>query len=285
MIRLDSSTLSNQNLSAPLLSHTYTVTVDGDLVVSIFLAQIAGNGDYSAYLTIQRQGVGDAFQTDPVIRSVAAGVTSVPLLIKNVPPVKTDDIIKVYVVGLPADTTTPDVITEIWEESLTLTETIVVSTEAYYGSATEVAALAQIWTREGSWVNASPGVDATIPSLSQVAAWLVTVSAMIDLALVGAGFTTPVVVSTVLSAAGMFVSILVADLCHAANSSGRFYTSKVLERGGATIIWDEILKWVELYADGFESAGVPRSATPNLAYIGYRSSDLEERIFGIWDSQ
>jgi len=159
----------------------------------------------------------------------------------------------------------------------------------YYGTATQVAYLARTWTRDGAWYNTVPAsgelpeISGTNPSLSQVVNWLALLSSTVDMALAAKGFTVPITVTKALGPIELLVTSLVADLCHAANSSGRLYTKQVLERGGAVTIYREITSWVDSYADGIEALGALRAAISNISSIGYRSTDLEERLFGIWD--
>jgi hypothetical protein len=117
--QIDTSTLSNQNLSSALLVHTFTNTERVRKVfVEVDLDQIAGNGDYTVHATIQRAGAGSAFRVTPVSTgAVASGVTSASFV--SIPIVlNATDVLKVYVTGLAGDTTTPDVITRVWEEGV-----------------------------------------------------------------------------------------------------------------------------------------------------------------------
>lgn len=162
-------------------------------------------------------------------------------------------------------------------------------TTEYYGTAAQVAHLARTWTRDGVWYNTIPAsgelpeIPGTNPSLTQVTNWLAAISSTVNVALAAKGFTVPITESDALGALGLLVTTMVSDLCHAANSSGRLYTKQVLERGGASVVYGEIISWVEAFADGLEMMGASRSAVPNTAFIGFRSSDLEERIFGVWN--
>ena len=116
MNRLAVSTLSNQSLVAALLCHTYTADADRALFVRLFADQVAGNGNYVAYVTIQRLGAGSAYRVVPITTAaVASGVTAA-CLTTIVVPVKNTDVVSVYLTGLAGDTTTPDIITEIWED-------------------------------------------------------------------------------------------------------------------------------------------------------------------------
>lgn len=116
LAQIDTSTLSNQNISSALLAHTFTNTTRvRKIFVGVDLAQIAGNGDYSAYVTIQRAGAGNAYPSVLTTEAVPSGVTlhtfhSIALVLNAT------DVLKVYVVGLAGDTTTPDIATYVWEE-------------------------------------------------------------------------------------------------------------------------------------------------------------------------
>ena len=117
MRQLTSSSLSNQNLATALLAHTYTADSDRAIFFRVFLDQIAGNGDYTVYLTVQRLGVGSAYKSQVTTEAVASGVTAV--CFSTIPiPVKNTDVVKVYVLGLAGDTTTPDIVTEVWDDCL-----------------------------------------------------------------------------------------------------------------------------------------------------------------------
>jgi hypothetical protein len=117
MKQQETSTLSNQDISSALLAHTYTADADRELSVRVFADQVAGNGNYVAYVTVQRLGAGSSYRVIPVVTAAAAaGVTAVALVFDSV-PVKATDVLKVYIVGLVGDTATPDIITEIWDRS------------------------------------------------------------------------------------------------------------------------------------------------------------------------
>jgi len=65
---------------------------------------------------VQRLGTGLAFRAVPITTAaVASGVTAIMLTTITV-PIKDTDVQRVYVVGLAGDTTTPDIITQIWED-------------------------------------------------------------------------------------------------------------------------------------------------------------------------
>lgn len=115
--QIDTSTLSNQSLTTALLVHTFTNTTRARKVfVQVDLDQIAGNGNYTVYATIQRAGTGSAFRVIPITTAaVASGITSAAFQTAGF-PLNSTDVLKVYVTGLAGDTTTPDIVTRVWEE-------------------------------------------------------------------------------------------------------------------------------------------------------------------------
>lgn len=117
LTQLQSSTLSNQNISSALLLATFTNTTRlRKLFIDVFADQIAGNGDYVVYATRQRSGAGAAYEIGArTTVAVPSGVTS-----QMFPTIAltcgATDVIKIYLVGLAGDTTTPDTIVEVSEE-------------------------------------------------------------------------------------------------------------------------------------------------------------------------
>ena len=114
MNQLQTSTLSDQNIATALLVATYTATACRGLVISVSLDQIAGNGNYQAYITRQLAGAGAAYQSVITNEAVPSGVTnhlfnSMEIAVDNT------DVVKVYILGLAGDTTTPDIITRFYE--------------------------------------------------------------------------------------------------------------------------------------------------------------------------
>src|SRR5919109_1431589 len=128
-----------------------------------------------------------------------------------------------------------------------------------YGSASGVAAYARAWTDNGEFTDPDLSSDGTNPTLAQVETWLEAVSVMMDLALGSEGFTIPVVQESAILAIDEIVNTLVADLVHAANSSGRFFTERVLETGKSqmAILRADINAWVVANTDGLIAMGVP----------------------------
>lgn len=140
-----------------------------------------------------------------------------------------------------------------------------------YGSESDVAALSATWTINGAFTTA------TNPKLAQVTAWLTDVSDLMDLALAQHRFTIPI--STGLANYAKITNILsnvvvplVADLCHASNGSGRFFTQKAIEFGLSPmkVITKDINAWVEANADGLVALGLtltPAESESNQMFV------------------
>ena len=131
-----------------------------------------------------------------------------------------------------------------------------------YGSVTNVAALASTWTNNGAFTNGDIYSDGTIPSLLQVEAWLVQMSAVVDSAIANEGFITPLTNATAVADASAIVEGVVADLVHASHKSGRFYVKRALESGTSPIITirAELTQWVVDHAISFKTLGVPTAS-------------------------
>ena len=116
MRRLEVDILSNQDISSALLVGSYTADADRALFVRLFADQIAGGGDYIAYVKVQRLGSGTEFQAVNSTMTVESGITNA-VIHTVVIPVKNTDVVKVYLKGQAGDTTTPDIICEFWEDN------------------------------------------------------------------------------------------------------------------------------------------------------------------------
>lgn len=138
-----------------------------------------------------------------------------------------------------------------------------------YGAATDVAALTELYTSSGSYTTG------TIPTLAQVESWIDQVSAIMNAALAGSGFVVPLTQADSVLAVKSYVIQAAVDLCHAANSAGRFFTDQALQRGvnPMSAIRKEILDWVETFADGLDALGASRSSTTGAGEIGFRDAD------------
>lgn len=115
--QVDTSTLSGQNLNTALLVHTFTNTTRlRKLWVDVFLTGIAGNGDYTAYLTRQKAGAGVFYESLKTTKPVGVGITSIMFNTMAL-TINATDVVKVYVLGLAGDNTAAvGVITEVNEE-------------------------------------------------------------------------------------------------------------------------------------------------------------------------
>jgi hypothetical protein len=142
------------------------------------------------------------------------------------------------------------------------------TTPVIYGTVSDVAALARVWTDNGSFVDPTVYVTGTNPTLSQVDTWLEQVSAQVDLALANHQFIVPIdgTLTEVVNAISSVVIPLVADLCHAANSSGRFFTERAIERGTAPfkVVTNEINSWVETNQDGLAAMGLTQRESSSI---------------------
>ncbi len=114
---LQSSSLSNQNITSALLLATYTNTSRArKMYIRVALDQIAGNGNYVIYAKNQYAGAGSAYEqgartTVPVPSGVTAqGFPTIALM------VEATDVITVFAIGLAGDTTTPDSKVDFFEE-------------------------------------------------------------------------------------------------------------------------------------------------------------------------
>lgn len=137
-----------------------------------------------------------------------------------------------------------------------------------YGTAAGVAAYVGVYTVAGVFSTA------TKPTLANVESWIDQVSALLNTALAKRGFTIPMTQTTAVLSAASLVEQLVSDLAQAANSSGRFFSERFLERGVSNwaVIRNDISNWVEEYASGLEELGVSRGS-PSATEIGFRSTD------------
>lgn len=137
-----------------------------------------------------------------------------------------------------------------------------------YGTVEEVAALTRRYTTAGAYT------PTTNPGSYQVETWINQVSATVNILLAENGFSIPVAQADAKLALTAVVVEAVADLCHASNSAGRFFTDRALERGIAPmkVIRSEMAAWITEHAEGFEAIGVSRNVA-NVGGIGYRDTD------------
>lgn len=117
LTQLATNTTTNGNISSALLVATYTNTSRiRKVYATVACDQVAGNGSYTCYATVQRAGAGSAYQTTPITTAtVASGITSI--IFESIAiTLNATDVLKVYVLGLAGDTTTPDIIVDVNEE-------------------------------------------------------------------------------------------------------------------------------------------------------------------------
>ncbi len=139
-----------------------------------------------------------------------------------------------------------------------------------YGSVSGIASLVPRWAR------ATGGTfdTTTRPTLTDVAAWLEQVSAVMDIMLATEGFAIPITTpATVVATLDLFVNQEVASMCDGVNSSGRF--GPLPSKGGTfqrEIITGDIKKFIEDFAAGLALAGASRTLTTG-SQIGYRGTD------------
>lgn len=137
MRQLSTSTLNNQNISSYLLVHTYTADADRAIIARIHIDQVVGGGDYCAYATIQSAGAGSHYMEGGVTTftvpasQTAVGFPSIML------PVNDTDVVKLYVKGLAADTATPDIVTQIFEDAEGALSNASASTSVAYATLAE----------------------------------------------------------------------------------------------------------------------------------------------------
>ena len=115
---------------------------------------------------------------------------------------------------------------------------------------------------------------ATRPTLAQVEKFIDNASSTLNVMLAKAGFSIPIVQADAKAACAEIVIECVVDMCHAANSTGRFFTERALERGMNPMkaIREDIASWVEAQAPGLEALGASRSIS-QLDGIAFRGTD------------
>jgi hypothetical protein len=147
-----------------------------------------------------------------------------------------------------------------------------------YGTVQGVAAYVRVYTEDGVFSTN------TNPTANTVARWIDQVSDIMNLCLADKGFSTPIVQVDAVSSISMVVEQLVSDLVAAANSNGRFFSTRFTDSGLSitSMMRKDVCDWVEANANGLESSGVPRTAG-TLGHIGTRGVDnAGDEIFPIF---
>jgi hypothetical protein len=137
-----------------------------------------------------------------------------------------------------------------------------------YGTQQQVATMASTWTDDGEWG------EYTNPTLLEVEDWLDQVSAEFNIALGSHFFVFPVTTAGAPNAyktISRYVVGLVADLCNFKNSSGRFLTEKLVERGITPMhaIQKDMNAWIELNAEGLVADGVEQVVRTSIRKTAY----------------
>ena len=138
MERLQITTLAAQNITIPLLAATYTALSDREVLIQVYLSGVAGAGSYRACVTKQLGGVGTVHQGPTAALPVSAGVTTG--FIPGLPlPVKSADVVRVYVQGLAGDVAV-GVVTEVFDVTASAADVWAYASRTLTQSAASVAA-------------------------------------------------------------------------------------------------------------------------------------------------
>lgn len=137
-----------------------------------------------------------------------------------------------------------------------------------YGTQEQVATMASTWTDDGEWG------EYTNPTLLEVEDWLDQLSAEFNIALGSHFFVYPVDPTASPNAyktISKYVVALCADLCNFKNSSGRFFTEKLVERGITPMaaIQKDMNAWIELNAEGLVADGVQQIVRTSVRKTAY----------------
>ena len=106
---LETDSNANKDISSAVSVGAYTATGDVFVLPQILADQVAGNGDYVYYVTLQVAGAGSAYVIGPkTTHAAASGETAIGaqggmIFMRNA------DVLTVYIDGLAGDTATPDV--------------------------------------------------------------------------------------------------------------------------------------------------------------------------------
>ena len=136
-----------------------------------------------------------------------------------------------------------------------------------YGSPDDVAALVPRYTTSGVFDGSSR------PTLEQVERFIDRISGLTNTYLAEEGFTVPIAQTDSKMALDELVDQAVVELCHVANSAGRFFTDRRLKRQSPLrVIREEIAAWVAEHAAGIENLGAVRG-TSFAEQIAFRDTD------------
>lgn len=114
--RISTSSFTSQNLSSSTLVGTYTASADQELTVRLFAGKILGGSTYIAQLYLLPSGCSNYFPTVPYT-SASVDSSASRLSMLTIPfKMANGDAVRVYLTGACADTASPFVTTEIWEQ-------------------------------------------------------------------------------------------------------------------------------------------------------------------------
>ena len=138
-----------------------------------------------------------------------------------------------------------------------------------YGTSGGVANYVRQYTHAGAFDST------TLPTETAVNAWIGQVSAMVNTGLAAYGFSIPVTQPDAVLSITSTVEQLVAELCQAANSAGRFFSDRALQAGISPwkAIRLDVQAWIQASAGGLEALGAARTIESNEVRIGFRDSD------------
>jgi hypothetical protein len=113
---IETDSFTNKDISAAVAIGAYTANATRLVHVRVALDQVAGNGDYIIYATLQIAGTGSSYRIIPITTAAAAsGVTALMFVSQGIPMDNTD-VLTVYIDGLAGDTTTPDTRVDFYEK-------------------------------------------------------------------------------------------------------------------------------------------------------------------------
>lgn len=105
---LETDLLSNQDIHAALAIGAYTAAATRLVYVRVLADSVAGNDDYTFYVTLQVGGSGSHHKFIPITEAAAASGDTAIGAVSIAIPVDSGDVLTVYIVGAAGDTTDPD---------------------------------------------------------------------------------------------------------------------------------------------------------------------------------
>lgn len=112
---IESDSNTNKDISSAASVGVYTSTGDKFVLPQLLADQVAGNGDYVYYVTLQVAGAGSHYVIGPkTTHAAASGETAIGAQGGFI-AVRSGDVLTVYVDGLAGDTATPDVVVRWFE--------------------------------------------------------------------------------------------------------------------------------------------------------------------------